>query len=258
MLIESLLAVIVALIKVLFIGVLIAITYLIISLQHKMYVQTWVKDHPPIDNYLKTSQANIDPWRWRKPNLKSNIPFNYKHPDSPGIKDSPQVSSFVFRPGYLTLDFLSPASGLVLMGFTLLLMFRVVSIFVTEPIPLAHFLGSLCLCLGIFAMGVCLLRYGDRVLRIDLYPDRVEFITMFVALIPRTVTYKREQLVSARGDRQSFWAMERGQTQPDYNLIITRTLSGSWWINETFHLRCDPTQGSWIVGGLNHWKSLPL
>ncbi len=233
-------------IKILWIVILTLITFLLLHGCYTIHVKTWVKGYSLID-YLQTSQANIDPWRWRKPHSKLRIPYNLL--DRPGIRDAPNVSSFVFRPEFRLADFISPLSGIGLISFDLLLIFN-------STVSVANFLFAFAIYLCLFCLGLFFLQYGDRVLRIDLYPDRIEIITKFATFLPRTTIYKRCQLLSINGKLQSFWTMERGQIQPDYKLIIKRPMLGYFQVNQTFRLRCDPTQGSWIVGGLDHWKSL--
>lgn len=211
-----------------------------------MYEKIWVKGYLPI-NYLQSSQANRDPWRWREPHNKLRIPYHVV--DGPGIRDTPIVSSFVFRPEFRFADFVSPLSGLTLIGFDLLLIFN-------ATVSAANFLVAFAIYFCLFCLGLFFLQYGDRVQRIDLYPDRVEIVARFANFIPRTTVYDRRQLFKVHGKLQLFWTKEAGQIQPDYKLIITRSLLSSFQVNQTFRLRCDPTQGSWIVGGLNHWKSL--
>ena len=224
------------------------IAFLLIHWGHKIYEKLWVKGYSPID-YLQTSQANRDPWRWRKPHSKLRIPYNVV--DRPGVRDAPNVSSVVFRPEFRFADFISPLSGISLISFDLLLIFN-------STVSVANFLLAFAIYLGLFCLGLFFLQYGDRVLQIDLYPDRVEIISKFANFLPRTTIYKRHQLLSINGKLQSFWTMERGQIQPDYKLIITRSLLGYFQMNQTFRLRCDPTQGSWIVGGLDHWKCIEI
>jgi hypothetical protein len=213
---------------------------------HGVYEKIWVKGYSSSD-YLQTSQANSDSWRWRKPHHKLRIPYNAE--DRPGIRDEPNVSSFVFRPAFRVADFISPFSGIALISFDLLLIFN-------STVSGTNFLLAFAIYLCMFCLGVLFLQYGDRVLRIDLYPDRIKIITKFAIFLPRKTIYKSHQLLSITGKLQSFWTIESGQIQPDYKLIIKRSLLGYFQINQTFRIRCDPTQGSWIVGGLEHWKSL--
>ena len=222
------------------------ITFLILYWCYGAYQTLWVKNCPPVD-YLQTSQVTKDPWRWRNPHHKLRIPYNVL--DRPGIRDAPYVSSFVFRPEFRFGDFISPVSGIALISFDLLLIFN-------STLSATTFLPAFAVYLCLFCLGLFSLQYGDRVLRIDLYPDRVEIIARFVYFLPRTTIYKRHQILSINGKLQSFWTMEKGQTQPDYRLIIKRSLLRYFQVKRTFRLRCDPTQGSWVVGGLNHWKSL--
>jgi hypothetical protein len=222
------------------------ITFLVIHWLYKEYDKIWVKGYSPID-YLQTSQANRDAWRWRKPHDKLRIPYHAI--DRPGVRDTPNVSSFVFRPEFHCADFIYPLLGISLISFDLLLIFK-------STVSGANFLFAFAGYLFLLCLGLSFLQYGDRVLRIDLYPDRIEIITKFAIFLSRITLYQRCHILSIKGKLQSFWTMQRGQIQPDYNLIITRSLLGYFQVNQTFRLRCDPTQGSWIIGGLNHWKSL--
>lgn len=233
-------------IKVLYFVLLVLIASFVLYWTHEVYDKVWVKGYLPVD-YLQSSQVNRDPWRWREPRSNLRIPYNVA--DRPGIRDTPNVSSFVFRSEFRFADFLSPLLGLALIGFDLLLIFK-------STVSTANFLLAFVIYFCLFYLGWFFLQYGDRVQRIDLYPDRVEIIARFTNFIPRTIIYERRQLLSIYGKLQSFWTMERGQTQPDYKLIIMRPLLSYFQVNQTLRLRCDPTQGAWIVGGLNHWKSL--
>lgn len=232
--------------EILFTVLAILISSLIVNWGYDRYKKTWVESYLPVD-YLQTSQANRDPWRWRNPHTKLRIPYNVV--DRPGVRDAANVSSLVFRPQFLVADFISPFSGIALISFDLLLIFN-------STVSTANLLFAFTIYLCLFCLGLFFLQHGDRVLRIDLYPNRVEIITKFAIFLPRTITCTRHQLLSINGRLQSFWTMEKGQIQPDYKLIIRRSLLGYFQVNQTFRLRCDPTQGAWIVGGLNHWKSL--
>ena len=226
--------------------VLSVISSLVLYWGYRVYERIWVKGYSPSD-YLQTSQANSDPWRWRKPHHKLRIP--YPAEDRPGIRDTPNVSSFVFRPAFRVADFISPVSGIALLGLDLLLILH-------STVTVANFVLAFAIYLFLLGLGWFFLQYGDRVLRIDLYPDHIEIIAKFAIFLPRKTIYKSHQLLSIHGKLQSFWTMESGQIQPDYKVIIQRSLLGSFQVNQTFRIRCDPTQGSWIVGGLKHWKSL--
>ncbi len=233
-------------IKLLCFGFAVLIATLIVHWGHHLYDRVWVKGYPPI-NYLDNSQPNRDRWRWRKPHSTLHIP--YQIADRPGIWDSSHVSSFGFRPQFRFADILSPIAGLLLIGCDILLI-------INSTVTAANFLTAFALFLGLFCLGFFFLQYGDRVQQINLYPDRIEIIAKFAIFIPRTTTYHHQQILNIRGKLQSFWTKEAIQTQPDYNLIIIRPHLSYFQRSHTFHLRCNPSQGAWIVGGLTHWKSL--
>lgn len=211
----------------------------------------WVKGHPPI-HYLQASQANRDPWRWRLPHpKKTQIPYESSRPL--GIKDAPDVSHFLFPTEFplefrgLTYSFMY-LWGVILMGLGFLILVRTTG---------ADFGGRLLLCLFLCSCGLLLLQVGP-VVQIDLYPHRIEIVTQSAFAWRRTTVYKREQILRISGSVQSPWSQIRGQFYPDYKLTIVRSRPHAFPVSQTFSLVCNPTTGSWVVEGLNHWKSLSI
>ncbi len=212
----------------------------------------WKRNFPPV-NYLKNSQAHTDPWRWRRPRSQLSIPYDA---DSRlGVHNAPEVSSFIFRQEFRFADFTAHLFGALLIGFDLV---GLVSPSQQDTSAEFSFLFVLIRYLLPLSLGLFLLQVGDRAHRIDLYPDRLGIVTQYAFCLQRTTFYQRDQLVQVTGKCQSFLSMERGQTQPDYKIILGGLWFGTLQMNKTFKLRCNPTQGSWIVGGLNHWRSLPI
>lgn len=213
--------------------------------------QSWVKGNPPVD-YLQASQANRDPWRWRQPHpRKTQIPYESSRPL--GIKDAPDVSHFLFPTAFplesrgLSYSFMH-LWGVLLMGFGVLILLS----------PTGDDLGGrLLFCLFLCSCGLLLLQVGP-VVQIDLYPHRIEIVTQSAFAWRRTTVYKREQILRISGRVQSPWAKIKGQFYPDYKLTIVRSLTQSIPGSQTYSLVCNPTTGSWVVGGLNHWKSLSI
>lgn len=220
--------------------------FFLMNWAHGVYEKVGVKSYSSVD-YLKSSQVNKDLWRWREPDRKLCIPYNVG--DCSGIRDTPNVSSFVFRSKLHCGDLASALSGFFLISFSLLLI-------VSSILSAANSLPAFAIGFGLFYLGWFFLQYGNRVRRIDLYPDYVEIIARFANFIPQATIYRHSQLLNIHGKTQAFWTMESGQIQPDYKLIIARPLLGYFQMHQTFRLHCNPTQGAWIVGGLNHWKSL--
>ncbi|OUC15125.1 MAG: hypothetical protein B0A82_08640 [Alkalinema sp. CACIAM 70d] len=218
---------------------------LILYWVYRDYQKTWTS-YSRVD-YLQTSKENRSPWRWRQPSPKLGIPFNTSN--RPGVHDEPNVSSLVFHPIFLLADLLSPLSGMALIGFDLVLILN-------SQISRNNFFVTFLIYSFLFYLGLYFFRYGDRVLKINLYPERLEIVAKFAVVFTRKAIYKRDEIISINSKIQSFWTLEKGQIQPDYKLIIGRSLGGVFQLNRTFRLRCDPTQGSWTIGGLNYWKSL--
>jgi hypothetical protein len=82
------------------------------------------------------------------------------------------------------------------------------------------------------------LQYGDRVLRIDLYPDRVEIITKFANFLPRTTIYKRRRQTPVVLDNGKRTNPTRLQTH--HQAIAARVLSGE---SNPFVFGANPPKG---------------
>lgn len=219
-------------------------------LQQSMH-DDWVKDHPPV-HYLQASQANRDPWRWRLPHpKKTQIP--YESSRSLGIQDAPDVSHFLF-PKEFSLEFRSLTySFLYLIGVSLM----GIGGRILLGTAWSDFGSRLFLSLVLGGCGFLILRSGP-VVQIDLYPHRIAIVTQSAFVWRRTTFYRRQQSLTIRGRVQSSWLMAKGQLYPDYKITISRLRFNTIRVHQTFSLVCNPTTGSWVVGGLNHWKSLPL
>ncbi len=217
-------------------------------LQKSMH-DNWIKGHPPV-HYLQASQANRDPWRWRLPHPKKTQ-ILYESSRSLGIKDAPEVSHFLF-PKQFPLEFRGAtyafaSLGVILIPIGVLILLRTTG---------GDFGFRLLLCLVLCSCGFCC--FQGPVLQIDLYPHRIAIVTQSAFFWRRTTFYQRRQISTIRGSVQSPWLMGKGQHYPDYKLTIVRSRFRSFQVSQTFSLVCNPTTGSWVVGGLNHWKSLSM
>ncbi len=207
----------------------------------------------PSVSYLKSSRGNPDPWRWRQPN--SHLGISYDVDSRLSVRNTASVSHLMFQPVFRFADF----SAFLLGSFQLLLTLSLLSAaFRTGTITANNFLMAVIVYTFMFSLGLLFLRIGERVLRIDLYPDRLQIVTRFAFFFYRKTTYQRDQILEISGKTQKWWAMEGGQINPDYKITIRRSILESLQISKTFCLVCNPMQGSWIVGGLNHWKSLSI
>jgi hypothetical protein len=63
-----------------------------------------------------------------------------------------------------------------------------------------------------------------------------------------TLVYRRGRPTFS-GEIQSSLAMERYQEHPNYYVYAKR-----WWLQKRYVTDCDPSQGSWLIDGLKHWK----
>jgi hypothetical protein len=224
---------------------------LILILRYRLH-NFIVESDQPIP-YLKSSTANTEPWRWRKPNLAVKI--RYQTEGRLTIQDAPDVSRFTFPQRISAAEVTLHFFGLVAMGFALLVLWGAL-----RQGSITHFLSFWVRFLFCFGLGLMLLQAGDRVLYIDLHPNSLKIVTLHSFALRRKIihSYQRHQLLGVRGKVQSFWTMDSTQGPPDYKITLRRRLCDRVPVQQTFSLTCNQTQGSWIVGGLNHWKSLSI
>lgn len=188
--------------------------------------------------YIENSTSNIDSWRWRQPDPEADLSLE--------VKNGREVSSLRVRQRWTPGEWMAHGLGYFFIGIA---WFVSISLFVSDPgIALFGFVFA-------FEIGWACLRAGDRVLQIDLYGDRVAFVTQHPLFQRQIQTYKRHFQLKFAGRVQSILASEIGQTQLDYRITVDRT-GGKKNDTKTFYLACNALQGAWIFEGLRHWETL--
>ena len=100
-------------------------------------------------------------------------------------------------------------------------------------------------------IGYCAFYLDSRAVAIELERDRVIIVIRYGVILFRRFTYRRNRIRSFSGKIQSSWTMERDQEVPRYHLSVKRG-----FFSKTFVTDCDPSQGNWIVAGLENWRML--
>ena len=84
-------------------------------------------------------------------------------------------------------------------------------------------------------------------------PDTMTIHVRLAIFFQRTVTYKHKSAahITFDGKLQNVLAMNTDQLDrlPDYNLTVKRRFRPG----QRFLMRCNPSQATWIIGGLNSW-----
>lgn len=200
-----------------------------------------IEAHPPVD-YLEASKPNEAPWRWRLPQRKVDLKV-FDDETSSRIEVPHEVfwwEKLVQVGGYLMLGVTIVAPGSMLA--------RQLSGFNVDG---AALFMALVLTPMLFApIGWVMLKMGSRVKEITLTQDELRITRSFALFFQPTLRLSRSALVRISGSIQSSMEMIEDQEMPEYKIHISR----GWLRPSTkLYLRCSPTQGSWIAGGLQAW-----
>lgn len=204
-------------------------------LEFKRTRQNWrqfVAKHPSTP-YPAPDAA--EPWRWSDPSPNLNLPredtLNSSLIRQPNIPNNMNVGGTIF--------------GILLLGFTL---FMIVYVFFLHPEPGIQVFRIIVT--GLLAYGGWALLYMEsRLVAVELSPEKVVFVVRYGIILLRRFTYRRGG-VSFTGQVQSHLSMGRNQTRPNYFVSVNR-----WWWTKKYFTDCDPSQGNWVVSGLEHWQS---
>lgn len=200
------------------------------------------KQYPPLD-YNTHSEANIDTWRWRKPEDGLGLE----------LEDRDQVSILRLPPAKLRF----PEQLLVGLGYVVIVLFFLMLVEVGWTGQL-DWVGAILASLLILPLVWAMLRIGTHVTCIELHRDEVHFILRYAQVFPQYGLLRRKRVKRAKdvdfdGQLQGIFSMTTDQEMPDYELFIIRKafLGKS---KQCLWLRCNPSQGAWIVSGLQTWK----
>ena len=76
------------------------------------------------------------------------------------------------------------------------------------------------------------------------------FVLRYAFYLTRNVTMKIGSVRKFSGKVQSVVAQERDQPTPFFYVYARRRL-----LSRDFITDCDPSQGAWVVGGLEDWRA---
>lgn len=118
-------------------------------------------------------------------------------------------------------------------------------------------IGVICVMLAILAaLSFALCSTDAPITTIIRKNDRLIFRLRFAAFFHRNVAFRAKiaKLIEFKGDIQSFLDMNTDQLDrdPDMNFFVRRRFRTS----KRFLLRCTPTQGKWLIDGLNQWRTV--
>jgi hypothetical protein len=201
-------------------------------------VQHWryfVRQHPPVE-YRPT--ANAERWRWSDPpteiTLRKDDAAGHSRLLLPDIRSGNNVVGSTI--GY----------ALALGGVALL-----IYVFFLAPPTDQSGGGRFFVSVFIIVSGRLLLDLDSRLVAIDLQPDCVIFVVRYGIFLFHRIEVRRDTVASFSGKVQNALAMERYQRNPHYYLFVQRRLS-----SKRFITLCDPSQGSWLIGGLENWRAI--
>lgn len=94
------------------------------------------------------------------------------------------------------------------------------------------------------------LSVGAQVTRIEVGADRIRIVIRYAFVLRRAVLFRRRSGLRFSGRVQSVLGIAEDQREPRFYLSVKSGL-----LSRRFILSCNQSQGSWIVGGLQHWVS---
>lgn len=199
-------------------------------------VQDWryyVRQHPPIEY---RPSANDERWRWIDPPaevaLRKQDAYGHSRLRLPDVRSGVNAAGTVF------------GCVLALGGFAIL-----INLFLLAP-PSDRFWEPIFVAAFLLVCGRLMLDLDSRLVAIDLQRDRVIFVVRYGVVLFHRIVVHRGVVKKFSGSVQGALAMEKGQREPHYYLFIKRTFSTRRYIT-----LCNPSQGSWLTGGLEYWRT---
>jgi hypothetical protein len=108
---------------------------------------------------------------------------------------------------------------------------------------------------GRFFLGLCALAGGRgmldldaRLVAIELERDRAVFVVRYGISLHHHIALPRKPWAQVTGKVQGFWSTEDPEETPEFVLSVPRRLH-----TKRLPVHCNPSAGSWIVGGLENW-----
>ncbi len=202
------------------------------------------KNFPPAD-YLTTSDAVADLWRWRQPHEQLQLQL---------VEDD-RESAIDFPPHFNSSDYiLAVVCFLAFAGVVLFTLMGLYFWFIAEASEAYRGTGSFFLAgIGAF-FGVFGLTVRQRALRLVRTPSELIVEYSYGVWIRRKARYPQNAKMIIKVKEQRISDYEMGQDAPFYTLTIRRVRLLSYFPT-TFYISANPSQISWVQGGLSDYFS---
>jgi len=214
---------------------MLCVIFLVFWFQIKSIKKNWtsfVLQHPPLA-YRPTDGA--EKWRWGTPpaeiKLRLDDAAEHSRLQLPNILSGVNILGSIV--GY----------AIALSGFALL-----INLVFLEPSK-NGLAGPIFVFIILVAFGRFLLDLDSRLVAIELERDRVSFVVRYGIFLFRRIALRRSAVNSCSGQVQTALSMEKGQKEPLYYVFVRRR-----FFSKKFFTICDPSQGSWVIAGLENWK----
>lgn len=192
----------------------------------------FLEGHPPM-GYVAVNGP--EGWRWSEP--PPGLPLRRE--------ELGPVSRLHLPPTPMTANIVGSV-----VGYLLLLVGAAMCIYFFFLVPnVQNSCGGFFLGLLALAAGRGLLELDSRLVAIDLERDRVVFVVRYGIHLFHHRVIPRKPWARVTGKVQGFLAAEDRTLPPDFVLTLHRR-----FLPKRLLVSCDPSAGSWIVGGIEHWK----
>lgn len=195
--------------------------------------QAFLREHPPV---AYQADQTIAGWRWSPPPPAVALRREERGP----------VSRIHLPAGSRTANAVGSVLGYLMALGGFLLVFGVMFLPGDESLACGRFAAGLALIAG----GRGMLELDSRLVAIDLEQDRAVFVVRYGIFLFHHLAIRRRPWISVTGKVQSFLESQDAECPPAYILVLHRRIFPKHYLT-----CCDPAQGSWLVGGLAHWKA---
>lgn len=205
------------------------------------------QEAPALLDYRMKSRPNLDPWRWRQPDVRVGI----AEQDDRGLQlfDTENASHLRFPKRFFPAEALVQLIGYGFLGLTLVLGLGTLSDPTNWEVKLIG--------LGLFgAIGLLCVRCSSQVTQIDLYPDRADLVVKYGFFFHRKHRIRPHRRLRFKQMQRTWLNRDWRKSQPHFEIVIVFPLLWVLKLERRFSLACTLAQESWIVGGLNHWNAV--
>jgi hypothetical protein len=222
---------------------ILAIITIVISIHRERLYHRSLKQAYPVVDYITQSTADSDSWRWRSPLWSLDL-----------VIENDDVSSRLILPFHHSFaEILTSLLGYFLAA--IFVFFLPLTSLVDAMSGNSHGnAGASIFAVLLFSPLIWLMLNTERHTRgIELQPERIRIHMQYGIFLKRHINIHRHQKQTFAYAYQSWFSMSRGQEFPKFILIAKKTCCWMLTRKWRFYLRCNQSQGSWIVSGLNCW-----